>query len=199
MPKLEGVKEERHQPFYDTLIRAAANTAPTPPVGSMTRLFSSANIGNTALTNMKSAGVLSSDQTFVVLAMRAWLYFRGLSAADMYHGCASQLQFTLEVGDKPFFQAPCWYFAAGGGIAGSDAAGVAMNLGSPDHKGILKLAQPISIPARQGFAVISEFNPIGIGPMAFSDVRQNLLNAAANIGDRVVMFLIDGLHSREVL
>jgi len=196
VPKLEGVKEQRHQPFYDTLIRAGANTAPTPLVGPNTRLFSSANIGNIALTNMKAAGQLSSDQTFVIMAMRAWLYFRGAQDEDMYAGCASQLFWTLEIGDKPFFQMGSWYFNAGGGIQGGATA---PNLGVPDHRAILKLAQPISIPARQGFAAIAEFYPIGTGTAPFSDVRQNLLNSSNNIGDRVVQFVIDGLHSREVL
>ena len=199
MPKLEGVKEQRHQPFFDTLIRAGANTAPKPTVGSLTRLFSSANIGNMALTNMKSAGVLSSDQTFVILSMRAWLYFRGAGAGDMYAGCASQLYWTLEVGDKPFFQAPSWYFSSGGGISGSDPSAPAMNLGTPDHRSILKLGQPIPIPARQGFAAIAEFYPFEGGTSPSSDVRQNLLNSAANIGDRQIMFVLDGLHSRDVL
>jgi len=195
VPKLEGVKERRHQPFYDTLVRAAANTAPTPLVPSMTRLFSSANIGNVALTNMKAAGQLSSDQTYVIHALRAFLYFRGAQAADMYAGCASQLYWTLEIGDKPFFQMGAWYFGAGGGIVGGDA----QSLGTPDHRGILKLGQTISIPARQGFAVIGEFHPIGQAGAAFSDVRTNLINANANIGDRVIQFVLDGIHSREVL
>jgi len=199
VPKLEGVKEQRHQPFYDTLIRAGANTAPKPAVASQTRLFASANIGNLSLTNMKAAGVLSSDQTFVVLSMRAWLYFRGASDGDMYAGCASQLMWTLEIGDKPFFQAPCWYFGAGGGIAGADPKGANLNLGTPDHKGILKLGQPIPIPARQGFAAIAEFFPFDGGANPASDVRQNLLNASNNIGDREVQFILDGLHSRDVL
>jgi len=61
------------------------------------------------------------------------------------------------------------------------------------------VAQPIPIPARQGFAVISEFYPIGGGPLPSSDVRQNLLNASTNVGDRVIQFVLDGLHSRDVL
>jgi hypothetical protein len=199
MPKLEGVREQRHQPFWDTLIRAPGNTAPTPPVASLSRLFATSNIGNFGLTNMKSAGVLSSDQTFVVLSMRSWLYFRGPQAGDMYGGCASQLFYTLEIGDKPFFQMGAWYFPAGGGVAGFDPGNANLNSGTPDHRGILKLAQPIPIPARQGFAVIAEFYPIGNGTLPASDVRANLLNASTNIGDRVVQFVLDGLHSRDVL
>ena len=42
-------------------------------------------------------------------------------------------------------------------------------------------------------------SPIGIGPLPSSDVRKDLLNASTNIGDRVVQFVLDGLHSRDVL
>jgi hypothetical protein len=141
VPKLEGVKERRHQPFYDTLVRAGAGTAPNPAVGARTQLFGSNNIGNLSLTNMTTAGVLSSDQTYVIHALRAWLYFRGVQAGDMYAGCASELFFTLTIGDKPQFQMPAWYFPSGGGVYGSDPANPNFNLGTPDHRGILKLAQ----------------------------------------------------------
>src|SRR5260370_25953308 len=99
MPKLLGVKEQRHQPFYDTLIRAPGNAAPTPPVASLSRLFATSNIGNMGLTNMKSAGVLSSDQTLVVLSMRSWLFFSGPHAGDMVGADAAQLVFTRGSGD----------------------------------------------------------------------------------------------------
>src|SRR5438128_240153 len=151
MPKLEGVSERRHQPFYDSLIRAGAGQAPTPALGARTQLFGSNNIGNLSLTNMTTPGQLSSDQTYVIMAMRAFLYFRGVSASDMYAGCASQLFFTLVIGDKPQFQMGAWYFPAGGGIIGSDPQGPVLNNGSPDHRGMLKLGKTIDIPPRQSF------------------------------------------------
>jgi hypothetical protein len=68
----------------------------------------------------------------------------------MYAGVASQLFFTLTIGDKPQFQMGAWYFPAGGGVAGSDPANPTLNNGSADHRGILKLAQPIDIPGATG-------------------------------------------------
>jgi hypothetical protein len=192
LPKLEGWKEQRHQPFYDTLVRVGNGSAPNPLVQGRTQLFGSNNIGNLALTNMSTAGVLASDQTFKILGMRAWLYFRGPQSSDLYSGCASQLFFTLVIGDKPQFQMPCWYFPSGGGVSGMDPANPNLNLGTPDHRGFLKLAEAIPLPARQGFNVIAEFFPIGA-----TDVR-GLVNSAQT-GDRVIQFVIDGIHVRDVL
>ena len=49
------------------------------------------------------------------------------------------------------------------------------------------------------FAVIAAFYPIGNGALPASDVRANLLNSSTNVGDRVIQFVLDGLHSRDVL
>ena len=77
MPKLVGVRERRHQPFYDTLIRVLASTAPTPTLTQTTKLFSAGtNLSQSEWTNMTTAGALPSDQTFVILAMRCFLWFR---------------------------------------------------------------------------------------------------------------------------
>jgi hypothetical protein len=61
MPRLHGVKERRHQPFWDHLIRTTG--APVTPLQQSSRLFGNANIGNLALTNLQVAGQLASDQT----------------------------------------------------------------------------------------------------------------------------------------
>lgn len=42
MPRLHGVKERRHQPFWDTLIRTTGT--PAPVIQQSTRLFGNANI-----------------------------------------------------------------------------------------------------------------------------------------------------------
>jgi len=44
----------------------------------------------------------------VILALRCWLYFDGTNARVNYLRTASQLYFTLSLGDKPAFQAPCY-------------------------------------------------------------------------------------------
>lgn len=73
---------------------------PSPAIANSTRLFGNANVGNLALTNLQVAGQLASDQTYVILALRCWLYFNGTNRRLLYLGMASQLYFTLNVGDK---------------------------------------------------------------------------------------------------
>jgi hypothetical protein len=191
MPRLHGVKERRHQPFWDTLIRTTGD--PTPTLQQSQNLFGNANIGQLQLTNLQVAGQLASDQTYVILALRCWLYFDGTNRRANYLRVASQLYFTLSLGDKPAFQAPCWYFPAGGGIWGAvDDSSSIYNLGMPTHESILKLARPIMVPVRQNFAVNAQFFTVG------STNALTLLNTGATDDQKVIMFVIDGLQTRDV-
>lgn len=91
-----------------------------------------------SLTNLQVAGQLASDQTYVILSLRTYLYFDGTDVRNLYQQVASQLYFTLNVGDKPQFQAPVWYTPAGGGIWGSDGAGAGIfTNGWPSQDSIL--------------------------------------------------------------
>lgn len=191
MPRLHGVKERRHQPFWDSLVRTTGD--PTPAIQQTVRLFGNANIGRLELTNLQVAGQLASDQTYVILALRAYLYFDGTNARANYLRVSSQLHFTLSLGDKPAFQAPCWYYPAGGGIDGVDSgATVILNNGQPTHESILKLARPIMVPVRQNFAVEAQFFTVG------STNALTTLNTGATDDQKVVMFVIDGLQTRDV-
>jgi hypothetical protein len=58
MPRLHGVRERRHQPFWDSLIRTTGGPNTIQPTS---RLFGNANIGQLALTNLQVAGQLASD------------------------------------------------------------------------------------------------------------------------------------------
>lgn len=42
----------------------------------------------------------------MILALRCWMYFNGTNRRVLYLGTASQLFFTLTVGDKPQFSCP---------------------------------------------------------------------------------------------
>jgi hypothetical protein len=190
MPRLAGVRERRHQPFWDTLVRTTGD--PTPAVGNSTRLFGNANVGNLALTNLQVAGQLASDQTYVTLALRAWLFFDGTNARANYLNTGAQLYFTLTLGDKPQFIAPCWYFPAGGGIWGFDSTTAIYNNGDPGQDEIMKLARPIIVPVRQNFNVNAEFFAIG------TTVGLDLINSGATDDQKVIMFMIDGLQTRDV-
>lgn len=194
MPRLNNLRERHHQPYYDTLIRADLNTAPTPTVTTPTRLFASAtNLGQQQWTNMLAAGQLPSDQSYIVLAMRVWLWFVGTNALLMYQLAVNQLYLNLVMGDKSQFAAPCWFFPAGGGIWGFDSATPAMNNGVPSAEAILKFGKPIPMPPRQNFFVEAQLHDIGN-----TSLLTNYLNASTTIGKREIKVFIDGLHTRDV-
>lgn len=189
MPRLHGVRERRHQPVYDTLFRSTGSPAAT--INPTTNMFGNANVGQQALTNLQVPGQLASDQTYVILALRCWMYFDGTNHRDLYLQVASQLYFTLTLGDKPQFSAPAWYFPAGGGVYGFDAASSVLNNGYPSQQSILKLARPIIIPVRQNIAVAATFFAVGTTNVL------DLINSAATDDQMVLIFMVDGLQTRD--
>lgn len=190
MPRLHGYRERLHQPVYDTLIRSTGD--PTTPIQNGQKLFGNANIGSIGMTNLQVAGQLASDQTYVILALRCWLYFDGPNRRANYLNVASQLFWTLTVGNKPMFTAPCWYHPAGGGVWGFDATTSIFNHGTPEQASILKLARPIIVPVRQNFAATADFADIGT-TSALSGLNSGATNDVKNI-----MYMLDGLQTRDV-
>lgn len=190
MPRIANVRERRHQPFYDTLVRTTGN--PATPINQSTLLFGNSNVGNLSLTNLQVAGQLASDQTYVILALRAWLYFNGTNRRANYLHVNSQLYWTLIVGEKPMFLAPCWYFPAGGGTWGFDSVTSVFSNGVPSQEAILKLARPIVVPVRQNFAVQATFFPMG------SVSALDGLNSGATDDEKEIKFVLDGLQTRDV-
>jgi len=194
MPRIAGVRERRHQPFWDTLIRfTGAPGAGT--IAAQTFLFGNANVGNFALTNLQVAGQLASDQTYLILSMRTWLYFEGTNARALYLQTISQAYLTLNLGDKPQFACPAWYTPAGGGIYSSGDGGAATAIsgnGWPSQDAILKLARPIVMPVRQNFNVNFQFFTVG------TTDALTLLNGGAADDEKVIMVMIDGLQTRDV-
>jgi len=174
------------------------NATPSPVIAATSQLFGSANVGQLQLTNMQTAGQLASDQVYNVLALRCWMYFDSSTASQrrgLYLRTSSQLYFTLVTGDKPQFQAPAWYFPAGGGVYGYDSAASVLNNGMPSQEAILKLAKPIHIPVRQNIAVTCQFFNVGTDNVLGTTAGD--INAAG--GDsRVIMFMIDGVRTRDV-
>jgi len=184
MPRLSGVRERRHQPFYDTLIRTTG--VPAIPVLNNTNLFGNANIGNLGLTNLQVAGQLASDQTYVTLALRCFTYFDGTNRRANYLNTSVQLYFTLQVGEKPMFTSPAWYKPAGGGVWGFDSTTSIFNNGTPDQQAFLKLARPIVIPVRQNFSVQAQWFAVG------TTVGLDLINAGEDDDQKVIVYMLDG-------
>jgi hypothetical protein len=190
MPRLHGYRERLHQPVWDTLIRTTGD--PQNPLVNSAKLFGNANIGNLALTNLQVAGQLASDQTYVILALRCWMFFDGTNRRANYLNVASQLFWTLIVGNKPMFQAPCWYHPAGGGVWGFDSTASIFSNGTPEQASILKLARPIIVPVRQNFAAQADFFAIG------ATSALDGLNAGATDDIKNIMYMLDGLQTRDV-
>jgi hypothetical protein len=196
MPRLSGVRERRHQPFYDTLIRTTGD--PAVPLQALNLLFGNANVGNLALTNLQVAGQLAADQTYVILALRCWMMFQGTNRYNNYVNVINQLFFQLTLGDKPVFQAQAWYFPAGGGLYSGGPAttgggeGSLINNGYPSQGAIMKLARPIVIPVRQNISVAAQFFNVG------TTNALTLLNTGAPDDQKTVTFEIDGLQTRDV-
>lgn len=190
MPRLHGYRERLHQPVYDTLVRTTGD--PTNPIVNSTKLFGNANIGNLAFTNLTTAGQLASDQTYVILALRCFLFFDGTNRRANYLNVMSQLFWTLIVGTKPMFQAPCWYHPAGGGIWGFDGTNSIFNHGTPEQGAILKLARPIIVPVRQNFAASADFFAIG------TTSALDGLNSGATDDIKNIQYMLDGQPRKDV-
>ncbi len=223
MPRLDGVRERRHQPFYDTLVRGIGIST----VGNQTQLFGNANVGNRALTNLAVAGVLASDQTYIIKVLRCALFFQGLDdsefgafgsltdleasaagsnsrAEDLYSLIAYGCYFKLTVGDKPMFAAPLWYVPAGGGPSGftTENSRHAITNGVASTEAIMKLGKEIHVPARQNFNVEIEFFPfprLGAGQTAAYNADLSPLDYLNQFdGLKLIQFHVDGIQTRDV-
>lgn len=190
MPRVAGLREKQHQPLWDTLVRTTGTM--TTNITSPTKLFGNANVGTLSMTNLNVAGQLASNQTFIILSLRCWLYFNGTNRRANYLRVASQMFVTLTLGDKPQFQAPAWYLPAGGGVWGFDSGTSTFNMGVPSQDAILKLARPIVIPAQQNISVELAFYSMGN-----VDALTNL-NTGASDDEKVIAIMIDGQRTRDV-
>lgn len=224
MARLDGIREKRHQPFYDSLITGIGKSS----ISNLTTLFGNANVGSKNKTNLQIAGQLASQQTYVVKVLRAVMLFKALidvnafgaqgtlSALDtsatstaaralaLYELMAYGCYFNFSLGDKVMFSAPCWYAPAGGGPAGASSGNDAQVVtnGVASHQSILKLGKDIHIPVGQNIGVTIEFFPfvkLGEGHTAAYAADLSPLDNLNNFdGLKHVQFYIDGVHTRDV-
>lgn len=186
MPKLAGLREQRHQPRYDSLVRDDAVTT----VQQRTNLFQGLNLGQIARTNMEISSTLPSDNTAVILALRTWMSF---ADNTIYDPTIRGLFFTFVVAEKDQFQSPIWYVPGGGGVFGHDVNTGAHHVtnGMPSHEAILKLAKPVLIPARQQFKWVMNFEPFATEDIL---VTINALTTA-----KCIVAMLDIVETRDVL
>lgn len=226
MPRLDGVREKRHQPFWDTLVRGIGISQ----VNNLTQLFGNGNVGQRALTNLQVAGVLASDQTYLLKVIRCNMYFQSLNdadfaafgalpdleaaalgdnsrAEDLYQLMAYGCYFQLNVGDKPMFFAPLWYAPAGGGPSGftTENSRHVITNGVASHEAILLLGKDIHVPARQNFNVTIEFFPfprLGLGQAGGGTAYAADLSPLDYLnqfdGVKLIQMYVDGVQTRDV-
>lgn len=205
MPRDPSKMERVHQPIWDTLIEGTVGAfVPNATiVGGPFSLFTGQRAGNIAVTNMTTAAMLPGNQTYLLLAMRVWLYFRwcgvggvGLVLPDflMYHHAVLSLYWVLEIDQKTYFTAPTWYLNAGGGLHGDVGGGtdVYFTNGVPGADSIMALDRPIPLVRNQPFQVnctVANVGTVNLG----TDI------AALTTGEVCIQFILDGLKLRDVL
>jgi hypothetical protein len=222
MGRLDGVREVRHQPFYDTLVRGIGISQ----IDNLRQLFGNANVGQSALTNLKVPGQFASDQTYIVKVLRVLMWFRALDAnfaaygdlpalngnttatntrmLDLYSLMAYGAYFQAVTGDKPIFTAPLWYAPQGGGPSGfttENSQSIVTN-GEASTQAVLKLGMEIHVPARQNIGVTIEFFPfprLGNGQNGAIPANLSPLDYLNQYdGCKLIQFYLDGIQTRDV-
>lgn len=107
MPMLVGTRERVHQPFYDSLIRVdgsqdlrQGNSGVFGAVQSRSQLFVRQG-ADIAVSNLTTGGFFPADQTFVVLAVRVWTYFRFNTESNRFQSAATPPIPESPVGSLP--------------------------------------------------------------------------------------------------
>ncbi len=184
-------------------------------------MFGSNNIGNPALTNMKAPSTFPSDNTVIVKAIRAALYFQSTAddefnaafgnlaavtntsgdssrALDLYQLMSYGAYFTFTVGEKPMINAPLWYIPQGGGVSGftTSSGRNAVTNGVASHEAILKLAKDIQVSARQNIGVQINFFPF---PVLGTGAAGVAITPSGGVSVLDFMNEFDGLKSVSVI
>ena len=180
-----------------------ANPDVPQPIGTQLQSNNTAGIGQTVTTD------------------------RMMRVHKLYHQAENQLFWQFIAGDKPQLTTFTAYTPAAGGLDGyfADTRLPRANNGQPTSSALMRLARPILVPPRQGFQVVAIASPIG--QSAGSSLVEQLNGlvpdndpwGAASSGGTVtgttgdngltvhgkddiakdIKYLIDGIHSRDVL
>ena len=145
----------------------------------------------------------------------------------LYHQAENQFFWQLQAGDKPQLTTFTAYTPFAGGLDGffADSRLPRANNGIPTSSALMRLARPVLIPPRQGFQVIAQASAIGqtVGASVVEQLNGLVPNNTANqfisgaatttgfgVGtgisvngkdqiEKDIKYLIDGIHSRDVL
>lgn len=142
----------------------------------------------------------------------------------LYHQAENQLFWQFVAGDKPQLTTFTAYTPFAGGLDGffNDSRLPRANNGIPTSAALMRLARPILVPPRQGFQVVAIASPIGQqagasiveqlnGQVPANDAWGNTTITTGTPGgsslpqpgkddiEKDIKYLIDGIHSRDVL
>lgn len=199
MAKIEGYLEQLHWSLWDS-VRVAEETvfedALTDP--RVIRFFVDTQSKTKLETNMQAAGVLPSQNTFLIHAMRVVMSSVPFKRSDTQQEKAKQVvdepemvaaliyntTTTLFVGEKVMFEGPTFMFPSGAGVHSGFPSVV--NHGDPNPMATFRFAEPVPIDKQQNFRVEIAF-PRGVPPRLAS-VR----------GPLHVWVVLDGYLKRDV-
>ena len=146
----------------------------------------------------------------------------------LYHQAENQFFWQLQAGDKPQLTTFTAYTPFAGGLDGffADSRLPRANNGLPTSSALMRLARPVLIPPRQGFQVICQASPVGqtVGASILEQLNglvpdntavdfitgssPTVTGYATGTGisvagkdniEKDIKYLIDGIHSRDVL
>lgn len=141
----------------------------------------------------------------------------------LYHQAENQLFWQFVAGDKPQLTTFTAYTPFAGGLDGffTDSRLPRANNGIPTSAALMRLARPILVPPRQGFQVVAIASPIGQAsgasiieqlngqvpandPWGTSTITGTPGNSRLPVTgkddiEKDIKYLIDGIHSRDVL
>jgi len=193
MPAIEGIREQLHWEYYDTLVRGVGASN----VSTTTKLFSAANTGRKELTNMQEGGRLSSEEVFMALSIRFYVQF---ATASLYRYIEDGVIWTFNVGNKPMLgPLPLFCAPAGGGMSGYDVGTSAHVIGNglPGWNNVLKFAKPVKINKNQHFGVDVEFFSFESLDETTSAINP-LSSLNSDTGLKVVKCFLGGILNRAV-
>lgn len=201
------IREQRVQPFYDTdFVGHGAVTSGENLASQEKHLFSNANTGDRQRTNLRVAGYLPGDQTFMCKGIRHEISFGKASGTGSGSGLTSVAElgrvvgavstFEMMIADKTALEGPCSLtpFSAGPWGATHDSQDPLITNGQPGAS-LFLLDIGIAIAARQNVSVVERKNDLRGASSNISVVTA--INSWT--GYKLFRCYLDGFHTREVL
>jgi hypothetical protein len=216
MAKVQGVKEKLHWPLYDAFVVPPQNGDLTsvPTFGSemakrdprMIRFFVDVQNKTKLETNLQSAGVLPSLNTFEARALRVIfspvLHERqkekpptthSLLTDDIMADLIYNSVTSLLVGEKVMIEMPTYYFPSGAGVSPGNQT--VSSHGIADPMATFRFSEPVTIEPNQNFRVEMLF-PQGV-PASVTNPEKAARLADAK-GPLRLWVVLDGYLTRDV-